>query len=361
MDSLASTLASIQNSREFFVGKGEPETSQLDLAEPTLYDFFGVRFSLHSNERSLQETFSFIYRHFLVPRGGVQETTLPLRFTLTTGIEYRDPSLRVDSDSAFNLAEVFRRGSNKFRFCIRAANEEGGWNGMQDAFLSHRFVMAFRGNECRFHDPLRWRAYAESVIFHCVLSRLREHFILHAGVVAKEGKGVVLCGGTNRGKTTLTLGLVREGFSFLSDDLAFIDLRSKFVTPFPRAVSVRPTTAAFFPQFRRLMQQHPTTSLSGDDKCLVDVNELIPNSLGSACPVRTIILLEGFAERTELKPLSQSDAVVHCLKVAHGSAENVVELMVTLSDLVSNARCFSLRAGPLPEAVDMITKTVVQP
>ncbi|MER3523582.1 MAG: hypothetical protein C4326_05810 [Ignavibacteria bacterium] len=331
------------------------------LSEPTLYDFFGVRFSLRSNEPSLNKTLSFLYRHFMVRGGFSEETKLPLRFTLMTDSEYREPSLRVDTDGAFDLADVLRRGSNKFRFRIRATPEGGGWNGVQDAFLSHRFVMAFRGNECRFHDPVRWRAYAESVIFHCVLSILREHSILHAGVVAKQGNGVVLGGGTNRGKTTLTLGLVRNGFSFLSDDLAFIDPRSKFVAPFPRAVSVHEKTVAFFPECRAALQTHPTMSLSGDDKWLVDVNELIPNSLGSACPVRTIILLEGFAERTELKPLSRSEAVIGCLNFAHGSAENAVELMLTLSDLVRDARCYSLRSGVLPEVVDMITQTVMEP
>ena len=48
--------------------------------------------------------------------------------------------------------------------------------------------------------------------------------ILHAGLVAKEGTGLLLAGTTGRGKTTLTLALAEAGWAFAGDDM--IALRS---------------------------------------------------------------------------------------------------------------------------------------
>lgn len=43
--------------------------------------------------------------------------------------------------------------------------------------------------------------------------------VLHAGLVAKDGVGVLIAGGSGAGKTTLVLDLVRDGWEFGGDDL----------------------------------------------------------------------------------------------------------------------------------------------
>ncbi len=50
----------------------------------------------------------------------------------------------------------------------------------------------------------------------------RGRFPLHAGCVAKEGRGLLLAGTSGSGKSTLTAALVRDGWDFLSDDTVFI-------------------------------------------------------------------------------------------------------------------------------------------
>ena len=47
-------------------------------------------------------------------------------------------------------------------------------------------------------------------------------FLLHAGVVVREGQGICFCGVISQGKSTLTACFLNGGFSLLSDDIAVI-------------------------------------------------------------------------------------------------------------------------------------------
>ena len=47
-------------------------------------------------------------------------------------------------------------------------------------------------------------------------------FPLHAGCVARGGRGVLLAGTSGAGKSTLTAALVKDGWDFLSDDTVFV-------------------------------------------------------------------------------------------------------------------------------------------
>ncbi len=61
---------------------------------------------------------------------------------------------------------------------------------------------------------------------------------IHAGVIAWKGKAVVLPGRSFRGKTSLTVALVKRGAVYYSDEYAILDAEG-FLHPFPKMLSVR--------------------------------------------------------------------------------------------------------------------------
>ncbi len=72
--------------------------------------------------------------------------------------------------------------------------------------------------------------------------------LVHAGAVALDGAGVMLCAGSGRGKSTLTLGLCERGADYLSDEIAIVDLahdgdsngeRRFAMRGFPRPIALR--------------------------------------------------------------------------------------------------------------------------
>ena len=64
--------------------------------------------------------------------------------------------------------------------------------------------------------------------------------LYHAAVVAWGRHGVVLPGGSGSGKTTLSAHLVHQGFSYLSDELAFVPFDAMVVDGFGRPLSLKP-------------------------------------------------------------------------------------------------------------------------
>jgi hypothetical protein len=134
------------------------------------------------------------------------------------------------------------------------------------------------------HRPVLW-AGGESIlleegeiparIYFFILNYLfREvgsFFILHGGVVEKDGKGIIISGPSAAGKTTLIVELVKRGYAFLSDELAPIHRETGLIEPFPRRIGIRKN--------------------QGEFKELLDVGELPGGRLGKTCPPGWIFFL----------------------------------------------------------------------
>jgi hypothetical protein len=95
-------------------------------------------------------------------------------------------------------------------------------------------------------------------------------FPLHAGCVAKQGRGILLAGMSGSGKSTLTAALVRDGWDFLSDDTVFVARRAGATLAwcFSDEIDCSDETAGMFAELRHLVGA-PT--LAGRDKHPVDV------------------------------------------------------------------------------------------
>lgn len=70
--------------------------------------------------------------------------------------------------------------------------------------------------------------------------KLLEHGVLlmHAAGVSKEGTAVVLPAYGGTGKTTLSIGLLAQGYRFLGDDLLLVDSATLEVHPYPRPLHI---------------------------------------------------------------------------------------------------------------------------
>ncbi|MCI0428000.1 MAG: hypothetical protein L0Z46_08300 [Nitrospiraceae bacterium] len=64
-------------------------------------------------------------------------------------------------------------------------------------------------------------------------------FFVHAAVVERQGKAVILAAPSGTGKSTLTLALLHAGFRYLSDELAPLDLSTLQVMPYPHALCLK--------------------------------------------------------------------------------------------------------------------------
>jgi hypothetical protein len=72
---------------------------------------------------------------------------------------------------------------------------------------------------------------------------------LHAACVARNGKGVLLCGDSGAGKTSLAYACAKAGWTFVSDDAVhFVSGRDGTVVGNPWRAHLRPSSVALFPE-----------------------------------------------------------------------------------------------------------------
>ena len=88
-------------------------------------------------------------------------------------------------------------------------------------------------------------------LLHGVMLRAPEHYYVHAGVVELGGRGLVLPGLSQAGKSTLVLALVQAGARLLSDELLAFHPATGRARAFPRAVKIRDACVRYFPELAR--------------------------------------------------------------------------------------------------------------
>ena len=73
----------------------------------------------------------------------------------------------------------------------------------------------------------------------CVSSYCHQFLIVHAAVLEREGRALVLAAPSGSGKSTLCAGLAFRGWRLLSDELALIEVASGQIIALPRPISLK--------------------------------------------------------------------------------------------------------------------------
>lgn len=73
----------------------------------------------------------------------------------------------------------------------------------------------------------------------CVYSMSHQYLVVHAAVLERDGRALLLPAPSGSGKSTLCAALAFGGWRLLSDELALIDPASGQVVPHPRPVSLK--------------------------------------------------------------------------------------------------------------------------
>jgi HprK-related kinase A len=74
---------------------------------------------------------------------------------------------------------------------------------------------------------------------YCVSNHCHQYLVIHAAVIERQGRAVILPAPPGAGKSTLCAGLVNRGWRLLSDELTLVRLLDGQIDPFPRPVSLK--------------------------------------------------------------------------------------------------------------------------
>ncbi len=214
------------------------------------------------------------------------------------------------------------------------------------------------GSSRRRHEILRLLQWGinRQVIERACSARV----ILHAGAVDFDGKGVVIAGLMEAGKTTLTTGLLERGFRYLTDEAVAVDA-DLMLEGYAKPLSIDPGS------WRVLSHLKPATdeALGGyhDRQWQVAAQHVAPVVPASRLAA---IVVTRYVEDVpvDVERVSPSDALAtlaHCTFVPEHSVMPVSRVR-ELADLVAAVPVFRLTSGDLEEscaAVSWVLETAV--
>ncbi len=152
---------------------------------------------------------------------------------------------------------------------------------------------------------------------------------VHAAALEYAGNACLLVAPSGAGKSTTTWGLLHHGFNYLSDEHAVIDLQSRRVEPYPRALWLRQSPPAY-----RL----PEVVLRTSQSIHVPTVSLPAFAIAKSIPLRTVYFLrhDPTAAGPSIRPISHAQASAHIFSQAlhlntvnTASLTSVVQLMAT--------------------------------
>lgn len=183
-------------------------------------------------------------------------------------------------------------------------------------------------------SELRFFNYLESVVRLTVGEYAKSKLFLHAGVVALNGKALVIPAKSFQGKTTLVRELVLRGAVYFSDEYAVLDADG-LVHPFPKTLSVR-----------GIIDEYTQVEVS--------VESLGGKAGSNPCPVG-MVLITGYSENAVWQPeiLSAGAGIMEIIPHTLAIRKQTKFALQVLNKIASRAIiCKSLRG----EAFDFAEK-----
>jgi hypothetical protein len=177
--------------------------------------------------------------------------------------------------------------------------------------------------------------------------------MLHAAAAARGDCAVLLPAPMEHGKTTTVTGLVRAGFSYLTDEAAALDPETLRVTAYPKPLTIDRGSWPLFPELR------PPGPDPGGGSWWVPADRIRPGAtIASAQPRLVVFPAYRPGEVTELHAMGHSAAVLRLAESTFAFASDGSRNLATHAQLVRNAPVYELTIGDLDTAVEMISDLV---
>ena len=183
-------------------------------------------------------------------------------------------------------------------------------------------------------------------------------YAIHAASLARHGKGIVICGPSGAGKTTLAMALLARGFGLLSDEFALSASDGHTILPYHRGVHVRAGTVELVDALA-LIRERPHQPVSGGFRWTLaarELEELFPSCLSGPVPLGYVVLLEPSAAggRSSLEEVSKGTAAVELLRATTAASTDFDGVLARMAALVAGVPCLRLRAGRLESSLELL-------
>ncbi|WP_439136401.1 HprK-related kinase A [Pseudomaricurvus sp.] len=193
----------------------------------------------------------------------------------------------------------------------------------------------------------------------CMTSYCHEYLVIHAAVIEKQGKVLLLSAPPGAGKSTLCAGLVCRGWRLLSDELAFVRLDgTSSVVPLARPVCLKNRAIEVIQGFSPEAQIGPVCpdTAKGDVAHMLAPVDSVNRSHEEA-EINWVVFPRYI--KGAVTSLSQRSKAQSFLNLARQSFNfNVLgdEGFDTLNHVITHSDCYDFQYSNLDEAIAMFDK-----
>lgn len=192
----------------------------------------------------------------------------------------------------------------------------------------------------------------------CVYGMCHQYLILHAAVLERGGRALILPAPSGSGKSTLCAGLVFRGWRLLSDELALICPHQGNLVPNPRPVSLKNQSIQVMQKFAPEMQlgsQVEETS-KGVVAHFAAPPSAVQQALHRARPGWVVMPRYVSGHPTRLRPLERAHGLMKLVENAFNYPVFGAQGFEMLASLVDQSPCYSFEYSNLDEAAELFNR-----
>jgi HprK-related kinase A len=195
---------------------------------------------------------------------------------------------------------------------------------------------------------------------YALASRLFCYLLLHAGVVERDGRAVVMPAMPGSGKSTLTAALSLRGFRLLSDEFGVVRLGDSHLLPMLRPLALKNQSIDVIAQFApgAIIGPHFPKTHKGT---VAHLAPLMPHVDARHVPAAPGIVVFPQFDATlgvELEPVTRGRAFARMAVNSFNYDALGPDGFDALGRLVQGSSCWQLRYGDLEGAVDVLGKLI---
>ena len=190
----------------------------------------------------------------------------------------------------------------------------------------------------------------------CVGNHDHTRVIVHAAVLERGGRALVLPGVPGAGKSTLTAALCQEGFRLLSDELCLIDPDTLHITPVPRPVSLKNASIPLIQQRypKAVFSEAARDTLKGTVAHMQPPANAVLQASVPAAPGLIVFPRYLVGHATDWQALERHLAVLHCVEQSFNYNLHGTRGFATLVALAKASHCHRLHYSQLNEAIPLL-------
>ena len=204
------------------------------------------------------------------------------------------------------------------------------------------------------HARLRW-FFLESLAYMLLAQR---HVVpVHAGCVARSGRGLLLCGPTRAGKSTMAYACARAGWNYVSDDAVFLlpGDRGRTVIGRHAHVRFRPDAPLLFPELERFVSRVRPNGKVSIEIPLAELPEI--HGAASAEAAYAVVLDRGSAVGLDRLPAGELIATLLRDMPSYGPEVNARHESAVAH--LAGVEAFRLRYRTIEEALEILDRAVL--